>query len=142
MEKSSLNTIYFTINSILDKSDYLAEHAVMFNFKNEPGDDVIRVAFNTGPIMEPEHVHILLTTPKPAPESGVISTYNITNETPGLILVGIKIGDTIHEYRPVNLNLKMEFMDHYNAAGVLTGTIREENKNEIVAIFFKFDTRA
>ncbi len=139
--KYDLNTIYYTINSILNKSDSLSEHAVMFNFKNEPGEDVIRFAFNTGPIMNPEHVHVLLTTPKPAPVSGVVSTYNITNETPGLILVGIKINDKVNEYKPVNLVLRMDFMDHYNASGFLAGTIREEDRNEIVTIAFKFDTR-
>ena len=137
----NLNTIYYTINNVLDKSDYLAEHAVMFNFKSEPGEDVIRFAFNTGPIMNPEHVHVLLTNPKPAPMPGIVSTYNITNETPGLILIGIKINDVVIEHKPVNLVLRMDYMDHFNAAGILTGTVKEENGINSVTIAFKFDTR-
>jgi hypothetical protein len=135
------NVIYYTANNIVDKSDNLIEHTVLFNFKDQPGENIITITFNTESTLEPEYIDIFLTNPKPIPIENGTGVWSIMKDTlDSIIKIGIKINNKIMYCKPNDLILKIDFMNHYNASGILFGTAISEH-SEIITIYFKFDTR-
>lgn len=111
------NRLYYILDGQKDSTQMFVETGLLVNFPTDPGEDLIRAAFNSYMYSYSEYVHILIRYNNGA------GTYHFTSADTTEIFVGLYLNGATVQTQPYDLTITIYELTYYTINLFMNGYV-------------------